>query len=161
MTKYEMYEFIPKQLMPYVKMVYNDHIEFKKTMPKKLILKAAKFNSNYKTLYNYFILHEQDVNSKKQIFEIVKVKLFGKTYDYIPQSMFPYLDFNDNLLRYDNKMSDSDKRMYEVGNYRFKTDIQYYKLKRYIIKTPKSPKITLKEHIQMLFGRRCIKFAIC
>ena len=72
--------------------------------------------------------------------------------------MFPYLDFNDNLLRYNNKISDSDKRVYDLVNYCFKTDIKYYKLKNYIIKTPENSKITVKGHIQMLLGRKCIKF---
>lgn len=68
------------------------------------------------------------------------------------------IDFGSLKIKKNNMWSDFDLLFYNEYCKFLKVDMKYFKLKKYIIKTPENPKITVKEHIQMLFGRRCIKF---
>lgn len=150
------FNFIPNKIFPYVTRLYDDHIEFSKDTPDILISTCKKLNKEYKILLNYYSAHQ--FYKKASFYDKTKERFTGKKYRNIPIHLFQYLDFeNEKILVYD-KMSKNDKFYFNSYNNTFKVDIQYYKLKRYIIKTPENQKITLKEHIQMLFGKKCIKF---
>ena len=151
------YDFIPKNLFPYIKTIYDDHLEIKDNIPLKYKKKINHINKHYNTYINYYTLHQLSGFWRPKKTRI-KNRLFGENYNGVPSQLYNYLDFNNYTILQNKIIMNKDLHQYYC--YYFKIDMEYYKLKNYIIKTPKNPKITLKEHIQMLFGRRCIKFEI-
>lgn len=152
------YDFIPKKLYPYVKILYKDHIIFKDNLPTRYKNLAKHINDNYKIYIDYYILHECDGYGVGNLKSRIKYRLFGKNYIYIPKNLMKSIDFGSLKIKKNNMWSDLDLLFYNEYCKFLKVDMKYFKLKKYIIKTPENPKITVKEHIQMLFGRRCIKF---
>ena len=147
--------FIPKALQPYIKALHDDRVEFADDIPKKLNDEKEKFKKDYEILIQYYKIQQYYPNRKNNLINEVKGRLYGIQYKYIPKTVLKYADYENNCFRYTDEKNKQSLESYEEI---FKSHIQYYKLKRYIIKIPKDPKITLKEHIQMLLGRKCIKF---
>lgn len=129
-------DFANQDILKYIKIVYDDRIEFFDYMPNELKTLANETNKNCEIILTYLELNEFNsctALSKKQ--EIIE-KLFGQKNKIISKQYSKFRDNEDKLL---NRYTDSC--------------IKYYKLKNYIIKTPENKFITLKEHIQMLFEK--------
>ena len=152
------YDFIPKKLYPYIKALYEDHIEPTSDIPERYIKILNEINKNYKVYLDYYILHECYGHCIGNTMSKIKNRLFGKKYIFIPQHLHHYIDFNNLKKKKNNDWNDSDLMFYDEYCQYLNTDMKYFKLNKYIIKTPKNPKITLKEHISMLFGKQCIRF---
>ena len=81
------YDFIPKELFPYIETLYSDYVKPKSNIPAKYQKKLDFINEHYNIYLNYFSLHQISGFWRTKKIKI-RNRLFGEMYDGVPVQMY-------------------------------------------------------------------------